>query len=300
MSWTWKRGPSRRSAGRVVKEEDLSYPDLRLVFSTLQRDRLVPPSPVLADPRREKMVATFEGLLGSTTFVKQVSTLMRLLEEGLETAVDVEFACEGRNLYVLQCRAQSYAATRRRRSFPRTSRSRRFSSGAAGTSATGRFLISAMWCTWIRSLMPAWKSLAELKAVGDSGGPAQPIAAAPRFILMGSRALGQRAETSNWGSASPTPISTTRPCSWRSRTGRPAHSPDLSFGTHFFQDLVESSIRYLPSTGRGRGHVERAAAGWRRPTILPPSLRPSRVWGGRGAGGWTWPKSQVGGGCRWL
>ena len=28
------------------------------------------------------------------------------------------------------------------------------------------------------------------------------------------------------------------------RTGK--YLPDLSFGTHFFQDLVEASIRYLP------------------------------------------------------
>jgi hypothetical protein len=27
---------------------------------------------------------------------------------------------------------------------------------------------------------------------------------------------------------------------------REGYVPDLSFGTHFFQDLVESSIRYLP------------------------------------------------------
>ena len=31
--------------------------------------------------------------------------------------------------------------------------------------------------------------------------------------------------------------------------------PDLSFGTHFFQDLVESSIRYLPLYPDDRGVV---------------------------------------------
>jgi hypothetical protein len=39
-------------------------------------------------------------------------------------------------------------------------------------------------------------------------------------------------------------------------TRRGDYVPDVSFGTHFFQDLVESDIRYLPLfPGEGMGHV---------------------------------------------
>src|SRR6185436_8359602 len=36
---------------------------------------------------------------------------------------------------------------------------------------------------------------------------------------------------------------------------RGGYRPDLSFGTHFFQDLVEASIRYLPLYPEDRGVV---------------------------------------------
>ncbi len=229
----------------LLKEEDLSYPDLRLVFSTLQRDRLVPPSPVLADPRREKMVATFEGLLGSTTFVKQVSTLMRLLEEGLETAVDVEFACEGRNLYVLQCRAQSYAANEAPALIPSDIaepdvlfRGRRHISN--GTLPDIRYVVYVDPFAYARL-----ESLAELKAVGEAVGRLNQTLPHRRFILMGPGRWGSRGDIKLGVSITYSDINNTAMLVEIAHR-KAGYSPDLSFGTHFFQDLVESSIRYLP------------------------------------------------------
>jgi len=229
----------------LLKEEGLSYPDFRLVFSTLQRDRLVPPSPVLADPRRENMVATFEGLLGSTTFVKQISTLMRLLEEGLESAVDVEFACEGRSLYVLQCRAQSYAANEAPAPIPSDIAEadvlfRGHKHISNGTLPDIRYVV------YVDPLAYAGlASLAELKAVGEAVGRLNQTLPHRRFILMGPGRWGSRGDIKLGVSVTYSDINNTAMLVEIARR-KAGYSPDLSFGTHFFQDLVESSIRYLP------------------------------------------------------
>ena len=51
--------------------------------------------------------------------------------------------------------------------------------------------------------------------------------------------------------------------------GRGASMPDLSFGTHFFQDLVESRIRYLPVYPELEGTVFRAEVLKRGRNLLP-------------------------------
>ena len=56
--------------------------------------------------------------------------------------------------------------------------------------------------------------------------------------------------------------------------------PELSFGTHFFQDLVESSIRYLPLYPDDPGIVFNetflSALAEHLPDMLPEFARPGR------------------------
>ena len=46
--------------------------------------------------------------------------LLRLLQEKLGGPVDIEFASDGTDLYLLQCRPQSFSTRARRRRSPRT------------------------------------------------------------------------------------------------------------------------------------------------------------------------------------
>ena len=78
------------------------------------------------------------------------------------------------------------------------------------------------------------------------GRPAEPAPAEAAVHPDGPRPLGQPRRHPPGRAASPTPTSATPPSSSRSRAKKGGYLPDLSFGTHFFQDLVESNIRYLP------------------------------------------------------
>ncbi|MBI4721262.1 MAG: nucleotidyltransferase domain-containing protein [Chitinivibrionia bacterium] len=64
------------------------------------------------DPSRLEagaVAATFEGLVTRSPFVVRLRSLLRTLEECLEYPVEIEFASDGEQLYLLQCRPQSLA-----------------------------------------------------------------------------------------------------------------------------------------------------------------------------------------------
>ncbi len=55
------------------------------------------------------VVFSFEGLIRKTPFVARIRELLTLLEANLGTPVDIEFAYDGEDFYLLQCRPQSYS-----------------------------------------------------------------------------------------------------------------------------------------------------------------------------------------------
>ena len=66
-----------------------------------------------------------------------------------------------------------------------------------------------------------------------------------QFILMGPGRWGSRGDVKLGVSVGYSDINNTAVLIEIARK-RGGYVPDLSFGTHFFQDLVEASIRYLP------------------------------------------------------
>ncbi|MDH4156992.1 MAG: PEP/pyruvate-binding domain-containing protein [candidate division Zixibacteria bacterium] len=61
------------------------------------------------DCARDKLVVTFEGLISSTPFCRQVQNILKTLESTLNMPVEIEFASDGNDLYLLQCRPQNYS-----------------------------------------------------------------------------------------------------------------------------------------------------------------------------------------------
>src|ERR1019366_2744475 len=67
--------------------------------------------PVLIDwgSEADRLVVTFDGLISSTPFLAQMRALLRLLREKTGGPVDIEFASDGKDFYLLQCRPQSFS-----------------------------------------------------------------------------------------------------------------------------------------------------------------------------------------------
>jgi len=229
----------------LLAEPRFTYPALRSVFSVVENERLSRPSALTSDPAEQELVVTFEGLLSETTFVKQMAAILGILEDELQTPVDVEFACDGKDLYVLQCRAQSYAGDTAPTPIPRDVpiedvlfRATRHVSNGSVPDITHVVYVDPQ-------AYDELERYSDLKAVGAAVGRLNAELPKRGFILMGPGRWGSRGDIKLGVSVTYSDINNTAVLIEIARQ-KGGYVPDLSFGTHFFQDLVEASIRYLP------------------------------------------------------
>ncbi|MBI5488562.1 MAG: nucleotidyltransferase domain-containing protein, partial [Deltaproteobacteria bacterium] len=221
------------------------YPAFSKVFSVLHDDRLQKPVGLLADPEHQEMVATFDGLVAETPFVAQLHTMLQKLQESLGTPVDVEFASDGKEFYLLQCRPQSRADDGIAASIPKdvpkdavVFTANRFVSNGYVPDVTHIVYVDPRRYNELEDV-PA------MVAVGRAVGRLNKLLPKRQFVLMGPGRWGSRGDIKLGVSVTYSDINNTAVLIEIARR-QGNYVPELSFGTHFFQDLVESSIRYLP------------------------------------------------------
>src|SRR5215472_4108627 len=96
-------------AKELLRSCGARYPQIRNAVSVIDQDRIEQPVGLVPDFHRQDVVFTFEGLIRKTSFVSYIRELLLLLQEKLGGPVDLEFAYDGINFYLLQCRPQSYS-----------------------------------------------------------------------------------------------------------------------------------------------------------------------------------------------
>jgi predicted nucleotidyltransferase len=229
----------------LLKKYGAEYPAFDQVFSVLRDDVLHKPVPVLVDAAKDDLVADLRGLIDSTPFVKHVGNILKILEETLGTPVDIEFAHDGTDFYLLQCRPQSFADEDAPAPIPKDApvddmlfAAHRFVSNGHVPDVTHVVYVDP-------EAYAQLKERADLLAVGEAVGKLNKLLPKRQFILIGPGRWGSRGDIKLGVSVSYSDINNTAMLIEVARkTGD--YLPDLSFGTHFFQDLVESQIRYLP------------------------------------------------------
>ncbi len=203
--------------------------------------------PVLIDWGSDagRLVATFEGLTSSTPFVSQMRALLRLLKEKTGRPVDIEFASDGKDLYLLQCRPQSFGEDTASAPIPVDLPADRIIFEARRYVSNGRMrdITHIVYIDPERySALPDAESL---RRVGRAVGRLNKVLPKRQFVLMGPGRWGSRGDIRLGVPVTYSDINNTSALIEIARK-RGNYVPDLSFGTHFFQDLVEASIRYLP------------------------------------------------------
>ena len=192
-----------------------------------------------------RFVTTFDRLVGETPFLPRMRALLRLLGEKTAGPVDIEFASDGVDLYLLQCRRQSFADDSAPAPIPRDLPRERIVFEAHRYVSNGR----VPDITQIVYVDPeAYNSIPDLqtlKRVGRAVGRLNKLLPKRQFILMGPGRWGSRGDVKLGVSVGYSDINNTAVLIEIARK-HGNYVPDVSFGTHFFQDLVEASIRYLP------------------------------------------------------
>lgn len=238
----------------ILKEYGAEYPQFKDVFSVIEQDQIKKIIHPDFDDGVDDFVATFDRLITSTNFVKKVQALSSVLKEKLKTPVDIEFASNGEDFYLLQCRPQSYSNDTMPSQIPTDVKADKIIFSAKKYISNGR----VPDITHVVYVSPegynALPSLNDLKAVGRAVGKLNKMLPRRRFILMGPGRWGSRGDIKLGVNVTYSDINNTAALIEIARK-KGNYVPDLSFGTHFFQDLVESSIRYLPLYPDDKGIV---------------------------------------------
>ena len=230
---------------KLLKEHGREVPLINELVSIIHEDRIQQPSSLGVNFDNDDYIVTFEGLFTRTPFLKQVKAILNVLEEALDSPVDIEFAHDGTYFYLLQCRSQCYSCDCIPASLPRDIPPSRIIFTANRYISNG----TTADITHIVYVHPQkYSELAshqDLIAVGRVIGQLNQILPKRQFILMGPGRWGSRGDIRMGVSVTYSDISNTAMLIEIARKQEDI-VPEPSFGTHFFQDLVEGSIRYLP------------------------------------------------------
>ena len=229
----------------LLRDHGAEMPALGQIVSVHRDGTLFPPSPVDLDPARDELVVTFDGLFARTDFVTRVQAILQTLQQGLGTPVDIEFASDGQAFFLLQCRPQFTEADSAPSSIPREISERALLFTANRFISNGRVpeITHIVYVPPGRyAELPSAEAMVE---VGRAVGRLNTLLPKRRFILMGPGRWGSRGDIRQGVPVTYADISNTAVLIEIARQ-RGAYAPELSFGTHFFQDMVEAGIRYIP------------------------------------------------------
>jgi hypothetical protein len=229
----------------LIAETGSDYPDINNIISIIKDNHITKPIGLTTDYKNDDIIITFEGLIKSGKFVPKLKLLLDTLQQGLKSPVDIEFASDGKDFYILQCRSQSKSKEIQPDPIPRDIPRNRIIFTANKYISNGKVPeISHIVYVDPVSYNNLY-SREDLVAVGRAVSKLNKILPKRKFILMGPGRWGSRGDIKLGVNVTYSDINNTAMLiEIAKKLGN--YLPDLSFGTHFFQDLVEASIRYLP------------------------------------------------------
>jgi predicted nucleotidyltransferase len=229
----------------LLKECGRQYPVIKQLVSIITRDHIQAPTGLGIDFEKENFVVTFDGLFSRSPFLKLMSAVLSELQEQFEHPVDIEFACDGTDFYLLQCRSQSYREDNIPAVIPTNTPKDKiiFTANRHVSNGTVANITHVVYVAPDEYSQLA--SRQEMLEVGKAIGRLNQILPRRKFILIGPGRWGSRGDIKLGVNITYSDIHNTSALIEVAHK-RGDYVPDLSFGTHFFQDLVEAAIRYIP------------------------------------------------------
>lgn len=228
----------------LIRECGDQFPAVKQVVSIINGDQLSKPG-WMTDFSKEKAIVSFEGLRMETEFVDQIRIILNTLAEHFQTPVDLEFSSDGEHLYLLQCRPQSFFQQNEACVIPDDIPEEKIIFSANKFVSNGN-VTNITHIVYVDD--EAYNNLEEQSELFDVGlavGKLNTLLPKRQFILMGPGRWGSRGDIKLGVHVTYADINNTAAMiEIAMRKGN--YVPELSFGTHFFQDLVEAAIRYLP------------------------------------------------------
>ncbi|RPJ61004.1 MAG: phosphoenolpyruvate synthase [Acidobacteria bacterium] len=227
------------------------YPNLHLLVSKLKDGYLMPPYGTDCSGDGADLVLTFHQLIARTDFVILFARMLTCLEKAYGHPVDTEFTAsiDGNGqvrVNLLQCRPLQVPGISKPVGFPADIRRERVLF-RANRMINGGLVSPISHIIYIDpKKYSALRDVTLMKSLGPLVGRVlkHPELAASQVLTMGPGRWGS--SSINLGvNVSYADINTTRVLVEMARE-EGGHIPEVSYGTHFFLDLVEDGIVYLP------------------------------------------------------
>lgn len=229
----------------LFKLAGVEYPYIEKIVSIYEDGNIVSKPAISIDYEHDKPAVTFDGLISKTDFMPRMKNILDQLEAVMGVPVDIEFAFDGKDLYILQCRAQSSSPENRPAPIPKDLPEQNIVFTANKYVSNGIIQDISHMVLVDPEKYSALGSIEEMKMIGRIVGRLNKILPKHKFILLGPGRWGSRGDIKLGVSVTYSDINNASMLIEIARK-KGNYTPDVSFGTHFFQDLVESGIRYLP------------------------------------------------------
>lgn len=231
--------------------KDFDYPKLRMYASLLKDDYIKDPVTNFISAADGKPVLTFNNLISKTKFVEIIGNAIQLIEKAYGQPVDVEFTAfivpsNSIRLNILQCRPMKIPGKVESFSIPEELGQddvlfRSSKTICGGVVPDIRYIVYVDPVIYSKDV-----DFEKKQTLGRIVGHLNERLGKEdqKFILMGPGRWG----SSNLELGVNVTYSEIRNTSVLIEVARQTteHRPDVSYGTHFFQDLVEEEIIYLP------------------------------------------------------
>lgn len=232
-------------ATRFYREVGAEFPDLHKYISVVNDDFIENKNAFTIDTKKDEMVTTFHNILTTTDITKKLKQMLEVLSKKMDTPVDIEFAYDGRDLYLLQCRPQGSGLNSSPAPIPQNLKHQDivFTANRYITNGLLRDITHVVYVDG--NAYSALSTLPELYSVGEAVGQLNGLLPKRKYILIGPGRWGSRGDIRLGVRVTFSDISGTAALIELARE-KQSYAPELSFGTHFFQDLVEAGIVYIP------------------------------------------------------
>ena len=230
---------------RLLKEYGNQIDSINKIVSIMEYDHIRKPNMFEIDFKKDDLVVTFDGIINDSPYITQINEAIKTLKTKLGYPVDIEFASDGKDLYLLQCRPQSYREETAPAPIPQDILPKDIIFSANKYISNG-LIQNISHIVYVNpDRYNELSELEDLKTVGRIVSALNSFLPKRQFILIGPGRWGSRGDIKLGVSVTYSDINNTSALIEVARK-KSGYIPELSFGTHFFQDLVEANIRVLP------------------------------------------------------
>ena len=220
------------------------HPDLYLAVSLMADGEMKAPLFRTQDLPPSSLCLTFENLLTKSAFVPLVKKVLSTVQAAYGRPVDIEFAWDENKLYILQCRSLSLRREVEKVVLP-TGVRQEDTLFVTQSGLSNAVITDVEYLVYVDPRAYDRLDTAEKKhRIGRAVGDLNRRLAGKRYALLGP---------GRWGSndinlgvpVSYADINNTR-LLVEIAFARDGYTPEVSYGTHFFADLVEADIAIMP------------------------------------------------------